>query len=84
MPGVWGQAPSGTGELCRRRLHGLALCNQRWLSPDEFAAVLFLNFVHMVQVLGDIVIEFLLDLPSYLLDFFHDCIFHTMLQSPPL
>jgi hypothetical protein len=38
----------------------------------------------MMEVLSDIVIEFLLDLPSRFPDFFHNCIFHTTPQSPPL
>ncbi len=31
-----------------------------------------LSFIHVVEVLGDVVIEFLLDLPSRFANFFHD------------
>jgi len=46
--------------------------------------MLSLSFIYMIQILGDIVIEFLLDLPSYLPDFFHNCIFHITPRFPPL
>jgi hypothetical protein len=43
--------------------------------------VLLLGFVHVIEVLVHVVIEFLLDLVSCLSHFFHDCVLHVAPES---
>lgn len=57
-------------------LHGCAFSHGFWLATDQFAAVLLLGFIHVLEILLGIVIKFLLYLLSYSACFFYDGIVH--------